>query len=952
MKTPRTLPTLLLQLALLATPFAVARSAVPLPVASRPVDPAAQTDATIELSPFEVRSDKDYGYAASQSLSGSRLAQELKTTPVAVTVITRELLDDIAAFSVQEAMAWSTNSFASNDSDPNGGSYVLGGALLASQNTAVATRGGAGQLTTARNFFRWSINSDSFNIERIDQARGPNALLFGDSALSGSMNVTTKRAQFTRARSLQLLASSFGGGRAVADINEPLAGKALAVRAGAFLQRTDTWRDFGKTDQQGAYLTATWRPRPGWEIRVEGEAGQRDDRLPATSLRSAVSAWNRTTVFDTPGSLTAAQATAAGLRRSGAVNVLTFGREQDGIVNWINTGDTFSASGTAGTAEPRLAAHPLRGTTLPSVSVLEPVRLDGRPVELLTPNYAYSLAAGLSRVTGHYHTGSIFVERRIGQNLFLEAAANLQAESRLNYVRAGNAVRIAVDVNRQLPAGHTINGSSANPNFLKYFTQTGDITLYDDYQRTAEARVLGVYRLQTRFAEQNFGVLASTRRADSGQSRFRLTRVNGPDANLAGATNVVEFRSYLDDRTRGVFEFERGPTYMFNGTVLDYVQHSSAGPNQHTDATVDSLQAFVSGSWFASKRLHTTLGIRRDAVESTLYNSATTGTFDATTRRLVRVGRTSSVDNTLKSPSTGAVLTVLPWLSLYANASKSFVVITDARLDYQGNTLPPPRGETVELGAKFEFFGGRVAGSLSRYKSEQTFNSLRINELNSGINAIATALNLPAFGAPFDSNSIDARGWEFEVTANPTRNWTLTVNAARPRSSTTGSFKSFRPFFAERESGWRAIATNVNNPASTAVAVGLGRIDEVFRSNSDGEETNGNFKLLGNAITRYRFTEGRLKGFSLGGGMNYFGESKIGRLANGTLVHVSPYALFTAFGGYRHKVFGHDLDWRLNVSNLFDDLAFRYVAVTTTGFYPGFRTATPREVRLSATVSF
>jgi outer membrane receptor protein involved in Fe transport len=952
MNNPRILSALSLRLALLVTPLGVAGAAESNPGAARPLPGATAAEPTIELSPFEVRSDKDYGYAASQSLSGSRLAQELKNTPVAVTVITRELLDDIAAFNTQEAMAWSTNSFAANDSDPNGGSYVLGGALLASQNTAVATRGGAGQLTVARNFFRWSINSDSFNTERIDQARGPNALLFGDSALSGSMNVTTKRANFTRARSLQLLASSFGGGRAVADFNEPLLGRTLAVRTGLYVQRTDTWRDFGKVDQKGAYLTTTWRPRPGWEIRVEGETGQRKDLLPATSLRSAVSAWNRTTVFEAPGSLTAAQATAAGLRRSGAVNVLTFGREQDGIVNWQNTGDTFSASGTAGTAEPRLAAHPLRGTTLPSVSVLEPVRLDGRPAELLTPNYAYTLAAGLSRVTGHYHTGSIFVERRIGQNLFLEAAANLQVESRQNYVRAGNAVRIAVDVNRLLPAGYTINGSSANLNFLKYFTQTGDITLYDEYKRTAEARVLGVYRFQTGWAEQNIGLLASTRRADSGESRFRLTRVNGTDANLAGATNVVEFRSYLDDRTRGAFEFERGRTYTFGGSVLDYVQHSSAGPNQHTDATVDSLQAFVSGSWFASKRLHTTLGVRRDSVDSTLFNSATTGTFDPVTRRLQRIGKTSAIANKLNSPSTGAVLSVLPWLSLYANASKSFVVITDARLDYQGNTLPPPRGETVELGAKFEFLGGRVAGSLSHYKSEQQFNSLRINELNSGINAIATALNLPAFGAPFDSNTVDARGWELEVTANPTRNWTLTVNAGRPRSTVTGSFKSFRPFFAQHERAWRAIAADFNNPNANTVAVGLGRIDEVFRSSSDGEETNGNYKLLANAISRYRFTEGRLKGFSLGGGVNYFGESKIGKLANGTVITVSPYALVTAFAGYRHTLFARAVDWRLNVSNLFDDLAFRYVAVTTTGFYPGFRTATPREVRLSATVNF
>ncbi len=62
------------------------------------------------------------------------------------------------------------------------------------------------------------------------------------------MNVTTKRARFAHERSVQALASSFGGGCLVADLNETILPQVLALRTGVFLQRTDTWRDFGKVD--------------------------------------------------------------------------------------------------------------------------------------------------------------------------------------------------------------------------------------------------------------------------------------------------------------------------------------------------------------------------------------------------------------------------------------------------------------------------------------------------------------------------------------------------------------------------------------------------------------------------------------------------------------------------------------------------------------------------------
>ena len=56
---------------------------------------------TIILSPFEVNATADTGYMATSTLAGSRLNSSLLTTPSAISVFTKDLLNDIAAGDVR-----------------------------------------------------------------------------------------------------------------------------------------------------------------------------------------------------------------------------------------------------------------------------------------------------------------------------------------------------------------------------------------------------------------------------------------------------------------------------------------------------------------------------------------------------------------------------------------------------------------------------------------------------------------------------------------------------------------------------------------------------------------------------------------------------------------------------------------------------------------------------------
>ena len=64
----------------------------------------------LQLTPFSVTADADTGYIARDSLAGSRLNTALKDTPASLSVLTKEFLEDIGATTLEEAMAWSTNS--------------------------------------------------------------------------------------------------------------------------------------------------------------------------------------------------------------------------------------------------------------------------------------------------------------------------------------------------------------------------------------------------------------------------------------------------------------------------------------------------------------------------------------------------------------------------------------------------------------------------------------------------------------------------------------------------------------------------------------------------------------------------------------------------------------------------------------------------------------------------
>jgi hypothetical protein len=86
----------------------IAQNAVTSPVAAPGVAP--KTEEAVVLSPFAVSTDKDVGFVAASSLAGVRLAGDLKDTPVAYSVLTREFIDALDLTDLMAANEWTVNS--------------------------------------------------------------------------------------------------------------------------------------------------------------------------------------------------------------------------------------------------------------------------------------------------------------------------------------------------------------------------------------------------------------------------------------------------------------------------------------------------------------------------------------------------------------------------------------------------------------------------------------------------------------------------------------------------------------------------------------------------------------------------------------------------------------------------------------------------------------------------
>jgi iron complex outermembrane receptor protein len=132
----------------------------------------------------------DFSYVGEKSQTATKMPLALHETPRAVSVVTREQMDDRASISISDALQYTpgiqTNYFGEDNKQDwfviRG--FQQAGTGLYQDGTRLYSAG----------FYSWQI--DPFGLERVEVLRGPASVLYGQNPPGGLINVVSKRPQF------------------------------------------------------------------------------------------------------------------------------------------------------------------------------------------------------------------------------------------------------------------------------------------------------------------------------------------------------------------------------------------------------------------------------------------------------------------------------------------------------------------------------------------------------------------------------------------------------------------------------------------------------------------------------------------------------------------------------------------------------------------------------------
>lgn len=893
----------------------------------------------LALSPFTVRADRDEGYIARDSLAGSRLNTPLKDTAASLTVLTRDFLEDVGATTVAEAMQWSTNSqlqmqdtltLANNGDDINATFFNF---------DAFRVRGLPATLT--KNYFPWELPSDTYNLDRVEEARGPNSILFGIGAAGGVVNSMTKHALFGRdLRSATLGLSAHSGHRATLDVNRG-GGQRLAVRLNAVHDRTGSFRNFNFAEKQFLDLATTFKASRTTTLRAEYETGRLRDNIgtnqQATDVYGFWVAAGRPLIG---APIDPSQHTAYGVNRFGVVPRVTYVGNTGTVMNLANQ---YASFGDDFVFDPRVVPY--------RVSV-------GGPGVLRRP---------------HFDTVTLALEQQFGRSTFLELAYNHQQFLTFNQ-QVNSGVRVFIDPNATLPTGQP------NPFAGRHYLES-ESWAWDYGQRADTTRLSLAHELDAgRWGKYRFAAMGEYDwRSLQSRQLFEVWGGHPFHPNPENQANVVVRRQYVTPGDWDNFHYPnpiasgliRGLTDPVTGQTL----HSTWIPRndrnvrdnpEHQQSLLLATQAryfqdrLVVSVGFRGDKLRTiTRGATRDANALFVpdYASNTFATYEGRTKTL------------------GAVFHLTPHVSFFYNSSDNFGLPPNITLVPDGRRAPNPEGRGTDCGVSVSLFDGRLYARANYYKTDL------VNGANSNYGGSITAPNavgdsiLNALvqqglitAAEADRHRVTnsgatyaqvVEGYEFNLTANPTTNWRLQANYSYTDGFTSEVAPEVQvwaarelPYFRRFDQG---IATNIGT-----IGQALATWEDYHDSQLDlvGVALAGNRKYKVTLFTAYEFDDGPLRGVRVGGGYRHYSKMPIGQYPDRSIQYGPSFWDSLAMLGYRFAHVRHPwlrrVSLQLNVSNVFneDDAYVFRRDQTAPEKIRRLRVREPRSWRLAAAFDF
>ncbi|MBI4626736.1 MAG: TonB-dependent receptor plug domain-containing protein [Verrucomicrobia bacterium] len=703
-----------------------------------------QTEEPTTLPVFEVRTDKDEGYLSTHAVTGSRTLERLKDTPNSISVMNRELMDDLNITTPSELLAYAVTGQPGDDTTATTPQHVFRGIVSNVQ---------------LRNNLKTLGALDAYSLERVEILRGPNSFLFGEGTAGGTMNMLTKQGQFRDFQKVNLLFGSYDLHRIEVDVNRRLHDK-VAVRFDLAYQDEGGFVNHTKRNFKGAYGVVTYRPFRDTFINANGEK---------TVTRRTVADGILADAFDTT-------------QRTGATTAYT--ATTGGRTLFAATGQTFNVVGQ-------------RRSSGTNAIVLDTSLLP-REANYWGPNAHHNIDA---------ESFNISVAQKVGENLNIQAAAARYKIFRHTRSNAGSSsAGIYLDTNPTLPGGAT--NPNLGQKFTEYYvTDLEHVEMIHDARLTVvydlklpvtTQKIMATGSLQDDIPDRRF--YRTSEFVDPASPLFNgsLINANTLAAYVANNTtlnnNRFYRRYYLKDGDGARFtgnNLVAGTSKM----IFDSPSDGATGRLSDRKFETPSVGFGVSGSYFKN-RINTLIGWRRDAfiqrtLSRALYNHFT--------------GLEYKVPETVVSPvkiyknsiNYGGVFHVAKFVSAYVNYAES----VGLSAGFGGAQLIPGTlrgvagGDGYEYGLRWSFLEGRIESNWTYYITNvlnQAASPGIPTAARNELAAIFTDINQSGG----DWQQTKSSGLEFETIANVTKNWRLIWNIASNELATSNRYPALRSYQA------------------------------------------------------------------------------------------------------------------------------------------------------------
>lgn len=240
--------------------------------------PAAEKEA-VDLDTIRVRGQRLNTYQTDRSTGATKTDTALQDVPQAITVVTEKQMRDQAVQGMADAVRY-VPGIGITQGEGNRDGLVFRG------NSSTADFFVDGMRDDVQ-YYR-----DTYNIERIEAFKGPNAMIFGRGSPGGLLNRVTKTADWREVLSLGLQLGAWQKRRATADYAHPFS-DAFAFRVTGVYEDSEGFRDGYELKRRGINPTAAIHAGENTLITL-GYEYFRDQRTTDRGIPSYANAFNGT----------------------------------------------------------------------------------------------------------------------------------------------------------------------------------------------------------------------------------------------------------------------------------------------------------------------------------------------------------------------------------------------------------------------------------------------------------------------------------------------------------------------------------------------------------------------------------------------------------------------------------------------------------------------------------